>query len=388
MKKIKGYMIAVPDKNNPKKVQHFYVTGPRFLYKDKIIKEYYEDGTESVVEEGDKTDSKRKNSNLKKEKNQPPKTTTKTKSLEQEEEEIRTQIASEVKRILKQKNASQNEEVNKKIQPKKKTVKKKISKPQKDDEYFKVRYTAPKERGIIARIINRMKYENGWYDDIEDYLNDEYNFVWDDMEWSKNAEKRRDRRLYKRVQAYEDAEDDVSMKRAFLTVKVTAAAALIATLGLSVNFLYNEVNDLINNSSYVAQAQEKSTLANANTGQIEYAERVLAQIDYNFEHLSHSELLDTIIRVGSKPSKITENRAMATMKNAADFADQKLLEEIIQEAYEGEYDGFETGKQQELNQVVYEMLEDEVKMWIRSPQKVAELKGKDTLETEDVESER
>ena len=305
-----------------------------------------------------------------------------------EESLVNAQIASEVKKILAEKKKEEHKTVKTGKKASKQSQKKKISKPKIKPEYFELRYTMPKERGIIARIINRMKYENGWYDDIEDYLNDEYNFVWDDMEWSKNAEKRRDRRLYKRVQAYEDAEDDVSMKRAFLTVKVTAAAALIATLGLSVNFLYNEVNDLINNSSYVAQAQEKSTLANANTGQIEYAERVLAQIDYNFEHLSHSELLDTIIRVGSKPSKITENRAMATMKNAADFADQKLLEEIIQEAYEGEYDGFETGKQQELNQVVYEMLEDEVKMWIRSPQKVAELKGKDTLETEDVESER
>lgn len=310
--------------------------------------------------------------------------------IEQEDEEIRLQIASEVKRILKEKNGARSEDINKKQQSKKKKVKKKINKPQKDEEYFKLRYTAPKERGIVARIINRMKYENGWYEDIEDYLDDENNFVWDDMEWSKNAEKRRDRRLYKRVQAYEDAEDDIAMKKAFLTAKVTAAAALLATLGLSVNFLYNEVNDLINNSSYVAQAQEKSTLANANSGQIEYAERLLAKLDYNFEYLSHQELLDTIIRVGSKPSKITESRAMATIKNATEYADQKLLEEIIKEAYE-EYDSFEEEKKQEFNQVVYEMLNDDVKIWIRSPQKVAELKQKDTLdtlETEDMESER
>ena len=236
-----------------------------------------------------------------------------------------------------------------------------------------------------------MKYENGWYDDIEDYLNDEDNFVWDDIKWSKNSEKRREQRLYKRVQAYEDAEDDIAMKKAFITVKATTAAALLATLGLSVNFLYNEVNDLINNSSYVAQAQEKSTLANANSGQIEYAERLLAKLDYNFEYLSHQELLDTIIRVGSKPSKITENRAMATIKNAGEYADQKLLEEIIKDAYEEEYDGFGEEKKQELNQVVYEMLNDDVKIWIRSPQKVAELKQKDTLdalETEDLEDER
>lgn len=330
------------------------------------------------------------NGDLKKTK-QPEQIKVEKEKLDQEEEAIRLQIASEVKRILNQKNAPQNESVNKNTQPKKKKIKKKISKPKKGDEYFKLRYTAPKERGIIARIINRMKYENGWYDDIEDYLNDEDNFVWDDIEWSKNSEKRREQRLYKRVQAYEDAEDDIAMKKAFITVKVTNVAALIAALGLSINFLYNEVYDLINNSSYVAQATEKSTLANANEGQIEYAERMIAKIDYDFKYLSHSELLDTIIRVGSKPSKITENRAMATIKNAGEYADQKLLEEIIKESYEEEYDGFGEEKKQELNQVVYEMLNDDVKIWIRSPQKVAELKQKDTLdalETEDLEDER
>ena len=82
-----------------------------------------------------------------------------------------------------------------------------------------------------------MKYENGWYEDVEDYLYDEDNFIWDDLEWSKNAEKRRDQILYKRVQAYEDAEDDITMKKSFLAVKVTAAAALIAALGFSAPYV-------------------------------------------------------------------------------------------------------------------------------------------------------
>lgn len=308
-----------------------------------------------------------------------------------EESLVNAQIASEVKKILAEKKKEENKTVKRTEQQSKLTQKRRIKENKKDDEYFKIRYTAPKERGIVARIINRMKYENGLYDDIEAYLDDEYNFVWDDMEWSKNAEKRRNQRLYKRVQAYEDAEDDVTMEKAFLTAKVTAAVALLATLGFSVNLLYNEVYDLIHNNFYVAQAQEKSTLANANMGQIEHAERVLAQIDYNFEHLSHSELLDTVIRVGSKPSKITENRAMATMKNAGEFADQKLLEEIMKEAYEDEYDGFGVEKKQELNQLAYEMLEDNVKIWIRSPENVAKLKDKetlDTMETEDIDNGR
>lgn len=379
MKKISGYMIAVPDKNNPKRVKHFYVTGPRFLYKDKIIKEYYDDGTERVVKEVEiKT---------KKENNPPPLIAAKSNELEQEEK-IRLQIAAEVKRIL---NEKKNKEPNKKTNSAKMRSEKKISRPKKDDKYFKLRYTAPKERGILARIINRKKYENGWYNDVEDYLNDENNFVWNDMERSKNAEKRRDQRLYKRVQAYEDAEDDIAMKKTFIAIKVTTAAALIATLGLSVKFLHDEVYDLIHNSSYIARAEEKSTLSNANEVQIEYAKRVLDKIDYEFEYLSNNELLDTIIRVGREPSNISGNRAKETIKDSENFADQKLLESIVQEAYGADYIKFSNKEKQELNQLVYEMLDKKAKIWIRSPEKVSELLEKNTvdkLETEDMESGR
>ena len=395
MKKISGYLIAVPDKNNPKKVQHFYVTGPRFLYKDKIIKEFYDDGTECVVKENGSVKIQKENNHPKKttnkpkkENRQPKKTTSKPKSLEQEDEEIRLQIAAGVERILKEKKSAQNKNVAKRPQSKKKKVKRKISKPKKKPEYFELRYTAPKERSIVARIINRIKYESGWYEDIEKYLYDERNDVFNDIEWSKNAVKRRDRSLYKRVQAYEDAEDDISMKKAFITVKVTAAAALLVTAGFAVNLLCNQVNDLMNGSFYSAPAKVKSTLANANEGQIEYARRLLAKIDYNFEYLSNDELLDTIIRVGSEPSNVTENRAMATIKKSSEFADQKLLASIVEEAYEEEYLGFDDNKKQELNQLVYEMLDEKAKIWIRSPEKVAQIATVDSMETEDMESGR
>ena len=311
MKKINGYIIAVPDKKNPDIIRYHRVTGPRFLYKDKIVEEFSKSNTTS-----DKKNSK-KDIKPKKENRQPKKTTSKPKSLEQEDEEIRLQIAAGVERILKEKKSAQNKNVAKRPQSKKKKVKRKISKPKKETEYFELRYTAPKERSIVARIINRMKYESGWYEDIEKYLYDERNEVFDDIEWAKNAVKRRDRSLYKRVQAYEDAEDDISMKKAFITVKVTAAAALLVTAGFAVNLLCNQVNDLMNGSFYSAPAKVKSTLANANEGQIEYARRLLAKIDYNFEYLSNDELLDTIIRVGSEPSNVTENRAMATIKKSA-----------------------------------------------------------------------
>ena len=307
---------------------------------------------------------------------------------EHEDNSVNIQIANEVTRILSEKKNKESKPLKKVESESSKNEKRTIKKPKKDPDFFEIRYTMPKERSIPGRIINQMMYESGWYDDVEEYLYDENNFVWDDIEWSKNAEKKRDQRLYKMVQAYEDAEDDIQMKKAFLAVKVTTAAALIAALGFSVNFLYNEVHDLIHNSSYVAPVYEMTTLENANPGEIEHAERVLAKIDYNFEYLSRDELLDTIIRVGSEPSKITESRALGTLKKASEFEDQKLLGEIVQEAYEDEYDTFGPKKKQELNQLIYEMLDEDVKIWIRSPENVAKLQDPNNIYvmgTEDVE---
>lgn len=307
--------------------------------------------------------------------------------IEQEDEEIRIQIASEVKRILKEKNGVRREDIDKKQQSKKKKVKKKINKPQKDDEYFKLRYTAPKERGIVARIINRMKYENDWYEDVEDYLYDNYDYAAAEIEQSRMAEKRREQRLYKRVQAYEDARDDITMKKAFIGMKVTAIATLLAASGFAANLLINQINDIVN-SGYISQEQEKPKLANASEGQIQYAENVLSRIEYDFEHLSHTELLDTVIRTGSKVNDINENRARSAAKDFLNFSDQKLLESILQEVYEDEYDNFSDEKKLELNQLLYEMLDEDAKFWIRSPEKVAEIKSRnETKNTETTEME-
>ena len=477
----KKYMIAIPDKKNPNLIKYFYVKGPKFLYGDKIVKEFVEDDNPKV--KSNKTNKKERKINkaraemiqrksgdksqkAKNRHNEEEKVVSQNipeierhaeevgvsktkrnlleehiiaeveKSLEEDEEPLgmpetesailtdveesyesvedeelivddsdeldekldkksfAARIAEEIARIMDDEEYEdegielqdisdemityENDEANG-------NSKKSISKP-KPQEYVS-RYTAPKKRGIIARIINRMKYESNWYEDIEMYLDDNYH-AYNEIEASRVAEKRRDQWLYKRVQAYEDAEDDITMKRAFLGVKVTAATALLATSFFAVNLLINQVNDIVNNSGYVAQAEVKPSLANANTGQIEYAELALSKISYDFKYLSHTELLDTVIRTASKTSKITENRAMATIKNIGENSDQKLLESILQDAYEGEYDDFSEEKKQELKQLIYEMLDKEIKVWIRSPENVAKLNEKkaaensETLETE------
>ena len=53
--------------------------------------------------------------------------------------------------------------------------------------------------------------------------------------------------------------------------------------------------------------------------------------------------------------------------------------------------GFDDNKKQELNQLVYEMLDEKAKIWIRSPEKVAQIASRntvDSMETEDMESGR
>ena len=293
-----------------------------------------------------------------------------------EEKELTEHIAGEVKKILNQKKNANNKPANNKKGKKSNTSqKRKInkSKATKKSKYY--RYTVPKERGIFSRIINRVMYENEDYNDIEDYLYDNYEYVYEDLEQSKNSKTRRGQRLYKRVQAYEDARDDITMKNAFIGMKVTAVAVLLAGAGLSVNLLTKQFDEILN-SGYVAQESEKPKLSNANEGQIQYAENVLSKIDYEFEHLSHAEQLDTVIRSGSKVNDINENRARSAAKDFLNFSDQKLLESILEEAYEGEYNSFSEEKKLELKQLLYEMLDEKAKFWIRSPERVAEIQAK------------
>lgn len=364
-RKNNGYLIAVPDKKNPEIINYYHVNGPRFLYGKSIVEDFEE--PEEVIEE----------------------TVPEPEINEDEDEALREEIAKEVKKILNKKNQTKSTESKNNSQTKseqsksviksKEKTKKKISKPKTKKKTKNYRYTAPKERGVVARIINRMKYEHEWYEDVEDYLYDNY-YVHEELEESRTAEKRRDQRLYKRVQAYEDARDDITMKKAFIGMKITAVATLLAATGFSANLLVNQVNDIVNNSGYVSQEREKPTLANANEGQIQYAENVLSKIEYEFKYLSHTELLDTVIRSSSGASKITENKARGACKDFLNFSDQKLLETILEEAYEDDYSGFSEEKKVELKQLVYEMIDENARVWIRSPIKVAELNAKKAAE--------
>lgn len=284
---------------------------------------------------------------------------------QKEEEEMINHISSEVKRILAEKEKSATN-----TNTKKQTYKKEIKKP-KTKKYY--RYTIPKKRSIISRIINRRSYEKGKFGDIEDYLYDNYARAHIEIEKSRNAEKRRDQRLYKRVQKYEDAREDITTKRVFIGMKALAIATLIAAAGISVNLLTKQLED-ITNSGYVSTEKENSKLANASDGQILHAERILAEINYDFKHLSHSEQLDTVIRSGNKVSNMNENEARGTANDFLNFSDQKLIESILEETYEGEYATFSNEKKLELKQLVYEMLDENVKKWIRSPEKVEEIK--------------
>lgn len=347
-----GYLIAVPDKKNPEIINYYHVKGPKFLYGKRIVEDFEDD--EEILHNTEKN----------------------------EDDEIKEEIAQEVKKILKQKSKKSKVVDEESETPKKskdnnsrKKSKKNIKKPKNNKKTKNYRYTVPKERGIFSRIINRMMYESDDYNDIEDYLYDNYEYVYEDLEQSKKSKTRRGQRLYKRVQAYEDARDDITMKKAFIGMKTTAVAVLLAGAGLSVNLLAKQFDEILN-SGYVAQESEKPKLSNANEGQIQYAENVLSKIDYEFEHLSHTEQLDTVIRSGSKVNDINENRARSAAKDFLNFSDQKLLEAILEDAYEGEYNSFSEEKKLELKQLLYEMLDEKAKFWIRSPERVAEIQAK------------
>lgn len=354
------------DRNNPNNIRYYYVKRPTVAINlsDKFKGIFKRDNSKKSSLGKLYTEKKslyKKNKSAQKENSQKTKNESESPYNDQE---ITQYIASEVQRIMKENERARN------ANGENKTKQKRVSKPRPKSKKLKnTRYTVPKERAIVVRIINRLKYECGHYNRIEDdLLYKECTFR--DVEKSRISEKRKDKKLYKKVQAYEDARDDVVMKNAFFGIKITAAAALLVA---SIWVVDNIEKDFKSDSAVTQSEDQTLTLNTAIDEQIQKAERTLSGIEYNFEYLTNDELVDGILRIQEQASKITENKARATISNIGLSSDQQLLKDILEEVYEEEnYNSFSDEEMQELMQLTYELLDENSKGWIRSPERVAE----------------
>lgn len=297
----------------------------------------------------------------------------------EEKRKVKTPQAKKIKKpkILKDKGSKEAQE--KKKEQKRIT---KISKQIERNLARQTRYTEPKERNLLSRIILQNKLAKGHYD----YIEDNYNFFTEkELKESKEAKKRSDRALYKEVREYEDAKDDVTTRRGWKAFKIGLGAALLAGALALGNYLDKEVKETFNSTS----ANKIVSIENIDEENRDYYEDIIERFSnqvkendgYEFDYLSEDELLDGYLRILNKESKMIENSFKGAMYN---LGDQILLDNIVSKAFgEEEYALFSEEQKRDYRQLAFELLpisQPEIfgssNLYIRNPIVCDELQAK------------
>ncbi len=253
--------------------------------------------------------------------------------------------------------------------------KKKISKPV---TIPKGRLTEPKKRCLIRRIMLQMKYNGGDFDYLEDYYDD---LTRSELAGYRDSKDRDDRQFYKEVQSYEDASDDVTVRRGWMTFKIGLATIMLSVAIGTINHTMQGIYAMTPKEAVMI------TLEDANQEQIENAKNQLEIVkcnsQYNFENLTYEEQIDATLRIPTSESKITKQEFYGAILR---FEDQELLEDILQNAFGEEYSNYSDDKKQDLKKLAYELLEDEKKEYARDPEVLKELAEKQRIEKEEREA--
>lgn len=233
-----------------------------------------------------------------------------------------------------------------------------VSKQVKKNLACQNRWTEPKKRNLLSRIILQNRLARGHYE----YVEDNYNFfTMQEIEESKNAKKRRDRSLYKEVQQYEDAEDDVTVRRGWTAFKVGLAAAMLAGSLALANFTVNEVKNTFNDISASNQVVSVYDMGEEEKGYIyskayEVKKQILENDGYHFDNLSEDEFADGYYRILNYEKKMYENRFKSASFGITENKDQTLLYEIVEKAFKEDYQNLTEEQKRDYKQLAFELL--------------------------------
>lgn len=284
-----------------------------------------------------------------------------------QEKELETKISEENKMNALVEEISRNiakrieEEEGKKIT----SARGRVSKTYDKDDYME-RFTEPKKRLFLTRLIHGRAYDKGWYDRLEEDINDGI-ITQETVNESKESGTFIGRHLYRKVQNYEDAAEDVTVEKQWLAFKIgLATVLLVGTMGLA----HVAANEMQEWQEMRAEANRIVTIDNARENERLQAQSIIMQIaeqtDYKFENLSSKQQLDAVLRIPAILNKYSEARFRSAMIR---LQDQELLEEIMKKTYGAEFSEFTPEQLMDLKQLTYELIDDEnKKMYIRNPQ--------------------
>lgn len=232
------------------------------------------------------------------------------------------------------------------------------------DSKYEGRFTEPKKRGLLSRIILQERLAREGFD----YIENEYEYLTQqEVDVSKNATKRRDKRLYKEVQAYEDATDDVTMRRGWLAFKISLAALLLAGTVVIANNTIKDFKEQLLPTNQIETIQDNYDVHKLEVDS--FIQKVKEEQGYEFVSLSDEQLVEAYVKILQHEKTMYDNQ----FKNAI-LHDQELLDKIVRRVYEDEYELFSDDEKRDYRQLAYCILDVakpnlsvEGNMYIRNP---------------------
>lgn len=266
--------------------------------------------------------------------------------------EKKTVIRKKIKRPKRTENFQKSQ-----IRDKKKKQKRiaSISKQIEKNLFHKTRYTEPKKRNLLTRIILQHALDKGLYEDIEE----DYDFISEkEIEMSKNAKKRSERRFYKEVQEYEDAKDDVRLRKGWKAFKIGLAASLLAgSLALAGHIggeIKNTISNPTDNEVVTIETLDENDRAMYEANLEKFLEKVKEKDGYVFANLDDTELLDGYLRILNEEKGMTFNEFKNSLNG---LKDQENLEKIVKDSFgEERYNSFSEEQKRDYRQLAYELL--------------------------------
>lgn len=285
----------------------------------------------------------------------------------------------------KEKAKEKTKEKSQKIKQREK--KKSIVLPKKKDKNITyIRWTEPKKRNLLSKIIWQSRFARGYFDYLEDDLeNGDVTKI--DVEKSKVAKKRSGRALYREVQNYEDARDDVTTRKGWRNFKIgLAAVALSATLTGSL-FLANEVKQtFVNPDTYTPQI-EYVQLATEEQNQIrtaatEFRSEIRDNDGYEFDHLTDLEFEEAYYRISKQEGKMSVGSFKGAMLSSNELS---FYDSIVKRAYgEDKFANFSEEQRKDYRQLAYELIpisvnnDKDISFSLRNPIVLDELQARDS----------
>lgn len=208
---------------------------------------------------------------------------------------------------------------------------------------------------MLTRIILQHALDKGLYEDIEE----DYDFISEkEIEMSKNAKKRSERRFYKEVQEYEDAKDDVRLRKGWKAFKIGLAASLLAgSLALAGHIggeIKNTISNPTDNEVVTIETLDENDRAMYEANLEKFLEKVKEKDGYVFANLDDTELLDGYLRILNEEKGMTFNEFKNSLNG---LKDQENLEKIVKDSFgEERYNSFSEEQKRDYRQLAYELL--------------------------------